>query len=376
MTVAEQSLEISHKSKLLFIDDDSSVIASLRLLFERKYETFSAATVSEGLKIFKEIHPQIVILDLKLPDDSGIEALRQIKEIDSTVPVVILTGFSTRLDAEASLRLGAVDYLNKPFDSSYLTSRIAELALTTHHRGAIAVPAHSAEQLLKNLCDVQELQNGSAAFLHDVSGPLSCLMVGTELLSAKINEANEFSAEEISELTGKMAESVRYLSALIDQWRSFSDLHTLMHGKFQLKQAIDLAVGQVIQQISATDVVLQIQTQQGNLLVPGNQFAVVRVLVNLLSNAFDAVSHVYGRIHLTASNTEKGVQLIISDNGPGINPSQVDQIFKPRFTTKTNGRGLGLYISKKIVEAMGGTIEVTSPGLMLGTDFTITLPNN
>ncbi len=85
--------------------------------------------------MFEQIHPKIVILDLKLPDKSGIEALREIRKIDSAAAVVILTGYSTRLAAEESLRLGAVDYLNKPFDSSDLKNRIGKLALTSYVRG-------------------------------------------------------------------------------------------------------------------------------------------------------------------------------------------------------------------------------------------------
>ena len=123
----DETQNLTCKSKLLFIDDDFSVLASLRLLFGSDYETFYATSVAEGLRVFEESHPEIVILDLKLPDKSGIDALRKIRQIDPSAAVIILTGFSTRLDAEESLRLGAVDYLNKPFDSHYLKSRIAQI---------------------------------------------------------------------------------------------------------------------------------------------------------------------------------------------------------------------------------------------------------
>ena len=62
------------------------------------------------------------------------------------------------------------------------------------------------------------------------------------------------------------------------------------------------------------------------------------------------------------------------DNGPGITAGQIDQIFTSGYTTKSDGKGLGLFISKKIIEAVGGTITARSPGIMSGADFIVALP--
>jgi signal transduction histidine kinase len=363
------------KSKLLFIDDDFSVLASLRLLFASDYETFYATSAAEGISVFEENHPEIVILDLRLPDKSGIEALRRIRRLSPATSVIILTGFSTRLDAEESLRLGAVDYLNKPFDSHYLKSRIAEISLTSLHRKDEAMDNKAIEQILKNISEFQELRNASSAFLHDVAGPLTSLTVASEMLGANISEESELTDDQISTLIIQMTDSVRYVNALVEQWRSFSELGSVLQGRFKVQDSIDFALDQVMKKVSLTDVVLQTHTQHGEMLVPGNLFAIGRVLINLLNNAVDAVSSVYGRIHLTASNSEEGFQFIVSDNGPGIDGSQINQIFKPTYTTKSTGRGLGLYISDKIIGALGGTMTVRSPGKMLGTDFIVTIPN-
>lgn len=362
------------RRKLLFIDDDSSVIASLHLLFDANYETFSASTVEEGLRIFEQIHPRIVILDLKLPDKSGIEALREIRKIDSSAAVVILTGYSTRLAAEESLRLGAADYLNKPFNSVDLQNRIRKLALTIAGRENEQQLEHSINESFHHFCDFRDFQNASAAFLHDVSGPLSCLMAGSDILSQKVVENDEITADEIGHVITMMSDSVSYLRALVNQWRSFSELHTLIHDKFEAQKAIDLALSQVMNQISSSGIVLQIQTHHGQVRIPGNHFAIARVLINLLNNAFQAVSPVNGRVHLVASTGENSFQFEICDNGPGIAAGQLDQIFTSGFTTKSNGRGLGLFISKKVIEAVGGKITVRSPGILSGADFIITLP--
>lgn len=363
-----------NRQKLLLIDDDPSVIASLRLLFEADYDISLASTVGEGLCLFTSVRPPLVILDLKLPDRSGIDALREIRKIDPTAAVVILTGYSTRLAAEESLRLGARDYVNKPFDANDLKSRIAKLALVGHIEIKENTMYALTEESVRSLGEIRELQNASAAFLHDVAGPLSCLMAGSDLLSDKVNEKDEITADEIVSVVAMMADSVRYLRALVEQWRAFSDLHILMKDKCDVQKAIDLAVDQVMDVMSSSSVVFQIQSQRESHNVPGNHFALARVLINILKNAYEAVSPVHGRICLTVTTSDNNVQLVVSDNGPGINTNLMHKVFTPQFSTKSNGRGLGLFISNKIIEAVEGKITVRSPGTMLGTDFIITLP--
>src|SRR5882762_7151128 len=103
----ETQVIANDRQQLLLINDDPSIIASLRLLFEGDYDIYDASTVGEGLRLFAAIRPPLVILDLKLPDRWGIEALREIRSINPAAAVVILTGYSTRFAAEESLRLGA-----------------------------------------------------------------------------------------------------------------------------------------------------------------------------------------------------------------------------------------------------------------------------
>jgi signal transduction histidine kinase len=362
------------KYKLLFIDDDPAVIASLNLLLGDQYETFSASTVEAGLRLFGEIHPGVVLLDLRLPDRSGIDALREIRKIDLTAPVVILTGYSTRLAAEESLRLGATDYINKPFNANELTRKIERLALAGSIREKSQQLEHSIEDSVETLCEFREFQNASAAFLHDVASPLSSLMVGVDLLGQKLEEKNELEVVEISTLIEMMSGSVSYLRALVEQWRSFSEIHTLMHGKCEAASAVSLAVNQVKQQIHSASILLIIKSSREQLYIPSNDSAIARVLINLLKNAAEAVQPITGRIQLTTVANGKAFELTIADNGPGISPAVLDQIFLPRFSTKSSGKGLGLFISKKIIEAVGGTIKAQSPGMMGGADFIVTLP--
>jgi signal transduction histidine kinase len=369
-----QPTEPTPKRKLLFIDDDPSVITSLNLLLGSRYETFSASTVEAGLRLFGEIHPEIVLLDLRLPDRNGIEALREIRKLDLSAQVIILTGYSTRLAAEESLRLGATGYINKPFDANELSRTIDRLAISDTLRKKTNHEEQEIKETVDTFCDFQEFQNASAAFLHDVASPLSSLMAGVDLLGQKIDDAQELDSVEVVSIVEMMSTSVGYLRALVEQWRSFSEIHTLLHGKCAVSNAINLATSQLKKQIHAASILLIVQSSKERFLIPGNDFALGRVLINLIKNAAEAVKPLEGRIQISMLAHDNTLEMTIADNGPGIPPQLLEQIFTPRFSTKSTGKGMGLFISKKIVEALGGKITVHSPGTIGGTDFILSLP--
>jgi signal transduction histidine kinase len=171
-----------------------------------------------------------------------------------------------------------------------------------------------------------------------------------------------------------MSTSVDYLRALVEQWRAFSEIHTLMYGKCEAASAINLAVRQVKNQIRSESFLLIVKNPKDPLFIPGNSFVLARVLINLLKNATEAVQPLTGRIQLSTTVNGNILELTVSDNGSGISPEALQRIFVPRFSTKSEGKGLGLFISKKIIDAMGGTIRAESPGIMGGADFIVTLP--
>ena len=128
--------EKSIRKKLLVIEDDPSVLASLTLCLQASYDIVSASTVRSGIKTFKKARPSLVLLDLRLPDGDGLNALREIRRNGAATPVVILTGYASMGSVEEALRLGASDYLHKPFSVSTLRQRVAELLAAASQKKA------------------------------------------------------------------------------------------------------------------------------------------------------------------------------------------------------------------------------------------------
>ena len=109
------------KGKILVIDDEVEICEMLRNYLEKKgYEVITSHSAIEGIEKLKSEKPKVVLLDIRMPKMDGIEALRRIKEIDRDVAVIMATGVIDENIAQKTIRLGAVDYIVKPFNLKYL----------------------------------------------------------------------------------------------------------------------------------------------------------------------------------------------------------------------------------------------------------------
>ncbi len=119
------------KPRILVIDDEKNIrdIFSL-LLEEREYAVLTAETGSEGLERARRFEPEVVLLDMNLPDVPGLDVLGRLKEIRPDTEIIIITAYATIRSAVEATKLGAYDYLEKPVDNEELllmVSRILEL---------------------------------------------------------------------------------------------------------------------------------------------------------------------------------------------------------------------------------------------------------
>ncbi len=108
-------------SRILVVDDEPAVRELFKDLLEHKgYEVITAASGAEALTAVREQRPQLVLLDILMPDMDGVETLEQIRQIDRVVPIIMLTAVVHEEIAKESLRKGALDYITKPVDFDYL----------------------------------------------------------------------------------------------------------------------------------------------------------------------------------------------------------------------------------------------------------------
>ncbi|SCX24570.1 PAS/PAC sensor signal transduction histidine kinase [Nitrosomonas eutropha] len=207
----------------------------------------------------------------------------------------------------------------------------------------------------------------AAGLAHQLRTPLS-----TALLYAGHLSVETLDAQERSSFAAKTIERLHYLEHLIRNMLQFVKGESVPAGKVKLSVLL-----RKLQQVMAP----QMQQRQLRFVVEDNSMgsslnvnrdALSNAVMNLLDNAVQ-IAPAGSLITLVCETTMNEARLIISDEGPGIDPVLHERVFEPFFTTRTEGTGLGLAIVHNLIQSMQGEIRIDStPGI--GTQFTICLP--
>ena len=368
------SKETGTRRKLLLVEDDSSVVASLRIALGPEYEIHSSSTVRQGVELFKQLRPALVLLDLRLTDGNGLDALRQIRHVSATAPVIVLTGYASMQSVEESLRLGASDFLHKPFDAATLKTRIDRLTVP------LEPSSRPADKVLQGLAttlpaiaELERQAHASSVFLHDAAGPVMTALGAAQYLCDSIEARPEQFDGELREMASLLQRAMGFVSGLFEHNQPVEFLGALETSEVGVGRIANLAMDLARTKAKQHKVELEVQILKPDGKVRVNQFALARVLLNLLRNAIEAVNPQTGRVTLTVNGSKENIDFSIQDNGPGIDPRVMDRVFEAHFTTKPEGTGMGLYICKHLVERMGGTLTVRNvPGT--GCRFSVGIP--
>ncbi len=112
-------------SRIVIIDDEDDICLMLAdFLKDCGYETFSATNGAEAMRLVKEARPHLILLDIRMPEISGVEILRKVRTIDQTIGIIMITGYHDVEIAQEALKLGASDFVTKPIDMGYLETSI------------------------------------------------------------------------------------------------------------------------------------------------------------------------------------------------------------------------------------------------------------
>ncbi len=117
----------SAKPTILICDDEEGIRESFKLILEDQYDLKFATNGPEALEMLKTLSPALMMLDIKMPKIHGLEVLKQIKKLKPNLPVIIVTGYQSVEMAQEALKLGAADYIPKPFDSKSLQKSISSI---------------------------------------------------------------------------------------------------------------------------------------------------------------------------------------------------------------------------------------------------------
>lgn len=371
--------------QVLVIDDEMGPRESLRMLLKPIYQVHTADSVEIGLKLLSEKKPDAIVMDIRMPGMTGIEGLRRIRQIDPHLSVIMLTGFGALETAKEALRLGANDYISKPFDAREMREVISRnVERTRLHRTSESAAGEIKElnnRLLQELAQKERLASlgqASAEFVHDIGNPLTIVWGYVQLLAKKLEESeptddpNAVSSNKELEI---IEQNVRLCRDLLTMWQSYGSVEAAPHKLISISDIVREVVAGVGAMAKETQVELKCDVTEEPCSLMGDAVQITRAIQNVIINAIQASGDRKGTVEVSCIRKDFYVDVRIADTGQGISSEQIARIFDPYFTTKQgkSGTGLGLFITRKVVDDHNGSIKVDStPGI--GTTITIRLP--
>jgi signal transduction histidine kinase len=371
--------------KILVIDDEIGPRESLRMLLKPDYNVQTADCVEAGLKLLKEKQPDTIVMDIRMPGMTGIEGLRKIREIDPHLSVIMLTGFGALETAKEAVRLGANEYISKPFDAGEMREVIGRNVERTRVQRASENASSEIKELnarlLKQLAQKERLASlgqASAEFVHDLGNPLTIVWGYVQLLAKKLERQDSATPGEKSASVKELdiiEQNVRLCRELLNMWQSYGSVEASPPKAISVSAVLREVVKGANAVAAQSGLELQSNVCDEECMLMGDAIQINRAIQNVIINAVQASGEKKGPVLIECTRKDFYVDIRIEDSGSGIEPAQITKIFDPYFTTKQSksGTGLGLYITKKVIEDHSGSIKVDStPGA--GTVFTIRLP--
>ncbi len=373
----------AQKSKVLVIDDELGPRESLRILLKMEYDVLCADSVLRGLELLEQLRPDVVIMDIRMPVMTGIEGLREIRKLDPEIAVIMLTGFGALETAQEALRLGANDYLKKPFDTKEIVEVVrTNIGRTARNRRRVEMERQLDElnaRLTKEIARKDRLTTlgeASAELVHDLRNPLTVVQGYVQMLNEDLVQSDAPVGREVTaDYLTAIEKGVRRCRDLVDAWQDLGrkTVHDLapIDPVAVLREIVE---GQ--RRLAETSRgALELRVESPSCRILGDATQLGRALQNIIGNASDALRDTGGSVQVSLRCEGESVLIAVQDDGVGISPENLARLFEPYFTTKgrSRGTGLGLFITRKIIEDHHGHIDIRSrPGE--GTTVEVRLP--
>ncbi|HEV2966839.1 MAG TPA: HAMP domain-containing sensor histidine kinase [Candidatus Dormibacteraeota bacterium] len=358
------------RSRVLVVDDSDDDIEMIRrFLADDTTEIRGVTDSSQAEQVFTEFEPDLILLDLHMPQPDGLEILRRIRGARSLLgflPVLVLTGDVGPVARNHALDLGADDFLTKPLDRLEVVLRVRNLLSTRRlHVDLARAYRHKSEFL--------------ASMSHELRTQLSSVIGFSELLLS--DTTDRFDEPRRRKFLAQINSSGRYL---LDLTSDILDLAKIESGHVTLRletvMIVEVAHGVITAMLPlAEKKSIRIKAElaaAGHVQADAGKLR--QMLLNLVSNAVKFTPQ-GGHVTIGARRLDDTVEISVSDDGIGIAESEFEHLFEEfrqvdsDVAREQHGTGLGLALTKRFVELHGGQIRLASE-LGKGSVFTLSLP--
>lgn len=377
------------KQTVLIVDDNERNIQVIASLFGKHgIGCAFAQSASEAIEKLGNNLFSLVLLDILMPGEDGFEACRRIKETPelSNLPIIFLSAKGDEESVIKGFELGAQDFVSKPFKEQELISRVkAHLSIKAYRdtleemvRVEVEERRQKEEMLIQQskMAEMGEMigfiEHQWKNLLHNVTLHASLMRWDFESKIPVESDAREGAIKDFDELIGKL----NFMSKTLSDFRSFLK-PSKNRGLFLVPMAIKEAIRLMDARIKDFGVTITIEECESNCEILGFKNEFIQVVINILSNAVDAINTNKktdgGQIIIRHKLEQGKVILEIQDNGGGVSGELLpDKVFKPYLSTKEGGSGIGLYMAHSIIKTQFGG-SITAENKDQGALFTIYL---
>ena len=358
------------QARLLIVDDERLNLDLFRRMFSR-YETTTASNGIAALEMIRKQDFDVVLLDIMMPEMGGIETLEHIRKMYSPaeLPVILISALSERRGIANGIRMGANDYIVKPFDLEDVNARL----VTQVRLKQFADERNQMMVAFQQMVDRQERLMQVAS--HDLKNPMNNLRMLITLMKRSF-------AEDTNTLNMlNMAEnSVKTMMSVVQE---FLDIKVQQEGTVRVElQPVDTfnVITEVVNQYAVAafnkDIRIHAMEIEGKVTADPNRLS--QVIGNLLSNAIK-YSQRHSDVWMETLIQEGIWQLTVSDSGAGVASEERDKLFQPfsgisnKPTENEASTGLGLWIVREMMHLQNGEVGAHFPEEG-GSQFWVQLP--
>ncbi|QQR44785.1 response regulator [Myxococcus xanthus] len=359
-------------------DDDANRYLVNRLLSLAGYNVVEAATGMGALLMAQQHRPDVVILDVKLPDISGYEVCERLRANPQTAAMAVLHTSATFVTSDKKVRGldgGADAYLTQPFEGAELIATVKSLLRLRHAEQV-------ARQRANELAEMDRRKDEFLAMLgHELRNPLAAIMTAIGIL-----ERRPTSDDKEARMRGIIQRQTNHLARLVDD---LLDVSRITRDKVELRPgSVDLVpvlrqVLQIVQPMAdSRGLGLDVSLPSGPLWLRADATRLEQVFTNLLDNAIKYTDA--GGVHLRVEQEDVGGAALavvrVKDSGIGIPPEVLPHIFELFAQADTSlersrgGLGIGLTLVRKLIQLHGGEVTARSNGPGHGSEFVVKLP--
>jgi signal transduction histidine kinase len=382
--VERDSDEEARPHTAVVVEDNPHIVQLIHMSLRRQFKVLAAPDGVKGLELVLRERPDLVVTDLMMPGIDGLALTRKLREDPGTrhIPIIMLTARGELEDRVKGLETGVSAFLTKPFAPRELLAAARKLVKATEQTADLVLSQR-----------MESLEMVAAGLAHEINNPLNYLKnaLGRVRLDAEkvlalcgaararpLDEDEQGQIERLDarlhELLGVADSGVKRIGGTVELMSRYGRAgykrEMLPHDAWDAARAV---VG-IVLPATGRKVKVDLDLEgDGTLECVPEEFS--QVLSNLVQNAIEAVQEETGWVRVRGRVEGDEIILSVKDNGPGIPPEVLQRLFTPFFTTKGPGRGtgLGLTITRRVVQSLGGTLRVSST-VGQGTEFVAQLP--